>query len=121
MNHGIGSLATEFRYQEGNKPTGDLIPVSYAKLGEGYGMKTYTVHTAQELEDAIKDARNQDNAVLIDLKVIPKTMTDGYNSWWNVGLATTSEKESVNMDKEELDAVECDSEEEEEKEGKHKP
>ena len=96
MNHGIGSLATEFRYQEGNKPTGDLIPVSYAKLGEGYGMKTYTVHTAQELEDAIKDARNQDNAVLIDLKVIPKTMTDGYNSWWNVGLATTSEKESVN-------------------------
>lgn len=95
MNHGIGSIATEFRYQEGNKPTGDLIPVSYAKIAEGYGLKSYTVKTIEELEAALKDAKNQDNAVLIDLKVIPKTMTDGYNSWWNVGIATTSEKESV--------------------------
>ena len=41
MNHGIGSLATEFRYTDGKKPTGDLIPVDYAKIGEGYGLKTY--------------------------------------------------------------------------------
>ena len=95
MNHGIGSIATEFRYQEGNKPTGDLIPVDYAKIAEGYGLKSYTVRTIEELEAALRDAKNQDNAVLIDLKVIPKTMTDGYNSWWNVGIATTSEKESV--------------------------
>lgn len=95
MNHGIGSLATEFRYQEGNKPTGGLIPVSYAKIAEGYGLKSYTVKTIEELEAALEDAKKQDNAVLIDLKVIPKTMTDGYNSWWNVGIATTSEKESV--------------------------
>lgn len=95
MNHGIGSIATEFRYQEGNKPTGDLIPVSYAKIAEGYGLKSYTVKTIEELEAALNDAKNQDNATLIDLKVIPKTMTDGYNSWWNVGIATTSEKESV--------------------------
>lgn len=95
MNHGIGSIATEFRYQEGNKPTGDLIPVDYAKIAEGYGLKSYTVRTIEELEAALRDAKNQYNAVLIDLKVIPKTMTDGYNSWWNVGIATTSEKESV--------------------------
>lgn len=31
----------------------------------------------------------------LDLKVILKTMTDGYESWWDVGIATTSEKESV--------------------------
>ena len=41
------------------------------------------------------DAKKQDVATLIDLKVIPKTMTDGYKSWWNVGIATTSVKESV--------------------------
>lgn len=95
MNHGIGSLATEFRYREGNKPCGDLIPVSYAKVAEGYGLKSYTVKTIEELEAALEDAKKQDNSVLIDLKVIPKTMTDGYNSWWNVGIATTSEKDSV--------------------------
>lgn len=95
MNHGIGSLATEFRYTDGKKPCGDLIPVDYAKIGEGYGLKTYTCRTIAELEAALLDAKKQDIACLFDLKVIPKTMTDGYESWWNVGIATTSDKESV--------------------------
>lgn len=95
MNHGIGSLATEFRYTDGRKPCGDLIPVDYAKIGEGYGLKTYTCRTIEELEAALGDAKSQDVACLFDLKVIPKTMTDGYDSWWNVGIATTSVKESV--------------------------
>ena len=95
MNHGIGSLATEFRYTDGKKPCGDLIPVDYAKIGEGYGLKTYTCKTIAELEAALADAKKQTVACLFDLKVIPKTMTDGYESWWNVGLADVSEKESV--------------------------
>ncbi len=95
MNHGIGSLATEFRYTDGKKPCGDLIPVDYAKVGEGYGLKTYTCKTIAELEAALEDAKKQEVACLFDLKVIPKTMTDGYESWWNVGIATTSSKESV--------------------------
>ena len=95
MNHGIGSIATEFRYTDGKKPCGDLIPVDYAKIGEGYGLKTYTCKTITELETALEDAKKQEKACLFDLKVIPKTMTDGYESWWNVGIATTSSKESV--------------------------
>ena len=95
MNHGIGSLATEFRYTDGKKPCGDLIPVDYAKIGEGYGLKTYTCKTIAELEAALEDAKKQEIACLFDLKVIPKTMTDGYESWWNVGIATTSKKEDV--------------------------
>ena len=95
MNHGIGSIATEFRYTDGKKPCGDLIPVDYAKIGEGYGLKTYTCKTIAELEAALEDAKKQEIACLFDLKVILKTMTDGYESWWNVGIATTSSKESV--------------------------
>lgn len=95
MNHGIGSLATEFRYTDGKKPTGDLISVDYAKIGEGYGLKSYTCRTIEELVAALEDAKTQEVACLFDLKVIPKTMTDGYESWWNVGLADVSEKESV--------------------------
>lgn len=95
MNHGIGSLATEFRYTDGKKPCGDLIPVDYAKIAEGYGLKSYTCKTIAELEAALEDAKKQEIACLFDLKVIPKTMTDGYESWWNVGLADVSEKESV--------------------------
>lgn len=95
MNHGIGSIATEFRYSDGKKPCGDLIPVDYAKIAEGYGLKAYTCRTIEELKAALYDAKAQPTACLFDLKVIPKTMTDGYESWWNVGIATTSEKESV--------------------------
>lgn len=102
MNHGIGSIATEFRYTDGRKPTGDLIPVDYAKIGEGYGLKTYTCRTVQELTDALEDAKTQKTACLFDLKVIPKTMTDGYGSWWDVGIAAVSEKESVRKASEEV-------------------
>ncbi|MBS6558908.1 MAG: 3D-(3,5/4)-trihydroxycyclohexane-1,2-dione acylhydrolase (decyclizing) [Clostridiales bacterium] len=95
MNHGIGSIATEFRYTDGKKPTGDLIFVDYAKVGEGYGLKTYTCKTIVELKEALEDAKKQTKACLFDLKVLPKTMTDGYESWWNVGIATTSNNENV--------------------------
>ncbi len=59
MNHGIGSIATEFRYTDGKKPCGDLIPVDYAKIGEGYGLKTYTCKTITELETHWKMQRSR--------------------------------------------------------------
>lgn len=95
MNHGMGSLATEFRYTTGQKPTGDLIPVDYAKIAEGYGLTAYTCTTINALENALEAAKKQNIACLFDLKVIPKTMTDGYGAWWNVGIATTSENAAV--------------------------
>ena len=95
MTHGIGSLATEFRYTDGKKPTGDLIHTDYAKIGEAYGMKSYTCKSVEELAEALKDSRKQKVACLFDLKVLPKTMTDGYGAWWNVGIATTSDSASV--------------------------
>lgn len=97
MTHGVGSIATEFRYRDANKKlSGKLIPVDYAKIAEGYGFTTYTVTTMEELEAALLDAKQQTNSVLMDIKVLPKTMSDGYESWWNVGLAEVSDKESVN-------------------------
>jgi len=95
MNHGIGSLATEFRYTNGKKPCEKLIYVNYAKIGEGYGFKTYTCRSQEDLRKALIDSKKQKVSCLFDLKVLPKTMTDGYESWWNVGIATTSSKESV--------------------------
>ncbi|MCL1993597.1 MAG: 3D-(3,5/4)-trihydroxycyclohexane-1,2-dione acylhydrolase (decyclizing) [Spirochaetes bacterium] len=96
MTHGVGSLATEYRYRDGrNKPDGAMIPVDYAQVAKGYGLKTYTARTIEELKAALIDAKKQSASVLIDLKVLPKTMTDGYNSWWNVGIATSSQKPEV--------------------------
>ena len=39
--------------------------------------------------------RASDVTTLIDIKVLPGTMTNGYDSWWRVGTAQTSKHESV--------------------------
>ena len=94
MSNGIGNLATEFRYRdEAGGLNGSLLSVDYAKVCEGYGVKTYTAKTLDELKEALLDAKKQTISTLIDIKVLPKTMTDGYQSWWNVGLASVTGNE----------------------------
>lgn len=91
MGNGMGSFETEFRNRENKK----LIPVDYAKAASGYGVKTYSVRTLEELKNALKDAKNQEISTLIDIKVLPKTMTNGYESWWHVGVAGVTKKDSI--------------------------
>ncbi len=94
MSSGIGNLATEFRYRdEHGGLNGGLIPISYAMVAGGYGCKTYTATNLKELKAALEDAKRQTVSTLIDIKVLPKTMTDGYGAWWNVGLADTTGNE----------------------------
>jgi 3D-(3,5/4)-trihydroxycyclohexane-1,2-dione acylhydrolase (decyclizing) len=90
MDHGSGSYFCEFRTHD-NK----ILNIDYAKVAEGYGAKTYRVNTIEQLKEALEDAKKQDVSTLIDIKVLPKTMTDGYDSWWNVGVAEVSNKESI--------------------------
>ena len=91
MGNGMGSFETEFR----NRGSKKLIPVDYAKAASGYGVKTYSVRTLDELRNALEDAKKQEVSTLIDIKVLPKTMTNGYESWWHVGVAGVSEKDSI--------------------------
>lgn len=93
---GNDSLCTELRYRgESGKHDGDFLHVDYAAIARGYGAKAYTVRTLQELEVAVKDALAvKDQPVLLDIKVIPKSMTDGYGAWWRVGTPEVAEKES---------------------------
>lgn len=89
MNQGVDSLCTEFRYRNGDNPIrkGEFINIDYAMCAAGYGFVTYTVKTAEELRKALRDSLKQTKSVLIDIKVLPKTMTDGYGGWWNVGVS----------------------------------
>ncbi|MBO4339298.1 MAG: 3D-(3,5/4)-trihydroxycyclohexane-1,2-dione acylhydrolase (decyclizing) [Clostridia bacterium] len=97
MSNGIGNLATEFRFRDDNgELLGDLVPIDFAKSASGYGVKTYTARTLEELEAALEDSKKQTVSTLIDIKALPKTMTDGYGAWWHVGIASTSSKPEVN-------------------------
>lgn len=96
MGNGVGSLATMFRYRdESGKQTGGLIPTDFAMIARGYGMKGYTARTMKELEEALEAAKNETVSTLIDIKVLPKSMTDGYLSWWHVGLGDSETNEKI--------------------------
>lgn len=90
MENGINSYDTEFRTVDN-----EILNIDYAKVAEGYGAKVYRVNTLEELEEAIKDAEQQEVSTVIEIKVLPKTMTDGYESWWHVGIAEVSQSEKV--------------------------
>ena len=85
---GNATLCTELRYRnaESGKLDGSFISVDFAAIARAYGAKAYTVRTLEDLEKAIEDSKSvKDVPVLFDMKVLPKSMTDGYGSWWRVG------------------------------------
>ncbi len=92
MGNGMGSFGTEFRFRnpESGKLDGTLVPIDFAKNAESYGCKAYTVRNEAELKAAVEDSRKQTVSTLIDIKVLPKTMTNGYESWWRAGVAELS-------------------------------
>lgn len=90
MDHGSGSFDCEFRDADNQ-----IMNIDYAKVAEGYGAKVYRANTVEELKAALEDAKKQEISTLIEMKVLPKTMTDGYDSWWNVGVAEASNMKSV--------------------------
>lgn len=97
MGQGMGSYGTENRQRDPNtgRMTGPLVKVDFAKNAESYGCKGYTVHTRDQLLAALEDAKKQPVATLIDIKVLPKTMTHGYESWWRTGTAQVADNPEI--------------------------
>ena len=93
VGHGNDTLCTELRFRgEDGKHSGRFMGVDFAKIAEGYGCKAYTVHTLEQLRQAIADAKTVEGVpVLFDIRVLPKSMTEGYSSWWRVGDTEVSE------------------------------
>lgn len=93
---GNDTLCTELRFRTpGGKLDGSFMNIDYAKVAEGYGAKSYSIRTMEELKAAVADAKTiKDVPVLFDIKVLPKSMTDGYGSWWRVGTPEVSEKQA---------------------------
>lgn len=97
MSNGLDSFGTEFRYRDykSDTLTGGLVPVDFATNAKGYGCVTYRVTNEEELREAIRDSKKQMVSTLLDIKVLPKTMTNGYESFWRVGNAEISTKEEI--------------------------
>lgn len=96
-NQGNETFGTVFRRR--NPDTGELdgeiLPVDFAMNARAYGVKAYTCRTVEELRAALKEGRKQEGPVLYDIKVLPGSMTPGYDSWWRVGVAEVSTQPAV--------------------------
>jgi 3D-(3,5/4)-trihydroxycyclohexane-1,2-dione acylhydrolase (decyclizing) len=97
IEHGSGSFGTETRHRnpETGKLDGPFLKVDFAMNAASYGCKTYTVRNEDELTAALRDAKKQSVSTLIDIKVLPKTMTDGYKGFWRVGSAEVAKNEEI--------------------------
>lgn len=96
-SQGNDTYGTVFRRR--NPATGLLdgapMPIDYAAGARAYGLTAYTVRTVQELRDALGKGRSAPGPVLYDIKVLPGTMTPGFDSWWRVGVAEVSAQPAV--------------------------
>jgi 3D-(3,5/4)-trihydroxycyclohexane-1,2-dione acylhydrolase (decyclizing) len=96
-SQGIDTFGTVFRHREAKTGglTGQYAPVDFAGLAKSYGAKVYKVETLEELKEAIEKSKLDQVSTLIDIKVLPGTMTDGYESFWRVGTAQVAKDPRV--------------------------
>jgi 3D-(3,5/4)-trihydroxycyclohexane-1,2-dione acylhydrolase (decyclizing) len=96
-SQGITKFGNELRRRDPGtgRLTGPLVPLDFAKNGESYGAKGYPVTSLDQLRSAVKSALAGTVSTVIDVKVTPKSMTGGYESWWRVGTAQVSENPAV--------------------------
>ncbi len=98
MGKGIGSLGTEFRRRasgDGIRHSGPFLNTDFAGIAESYGAKAFRVKNMDELSAALEAVKKESGPTLVDIKVLPKTMTGDYLSWWHVGTASSSASQAV--------------------------
>ena len=113
-NHGWGSIralstdagadgwGTQYRYRNGASGLldGDTIPLDLAANAEGLGMNVIRANTADDLQEALEDARDADRSTLIAVDVDAVDGVPTYESWWDVPISEVSTIEGVQASRE---------------------
>ena len=66
-------------------------------------MKAFYAKTPDEFRKAVQNAKKETCSCIIDAKVLPKTMAEGYESWWHIGVASTSKSDAVKEARQRID------------------
>lgn len=82
---------------------GKAFTIDFAGIAAAYGCDVWRVKTMEELETAIEASKKSKVSTLIDIKVLPKTMTEGYQSWWRTGVAEVAKREQVRAARKDLE------------------
>lgn len=71
------------------------MKVDFAQNAESYGCRAWRVNDEQSLLAALEASRAHPGPTLLDIKVLPKTMTHDYASWWRTGDAQVAASSAV--------------------------
>ena len=90
--HGSAGFGNEFRFREEStgRLTGDFTTVDFKKYAEALGVKAFYAEDTDQLSCSLEEARSERVSTLIEVKVLPGTMSGGYHSWWRVGVPEVS-------------------------------
>ncbi len=99
---GVSDFGNELRYRDNGTKllTGDYIPVDFRKHAEAMGANAVLATTAQELTQAISDAKNVDRVTVIVVPVDPEKRMPGLGTWWDVPVAAVSGEETTRKSRE---------------------
>ncbi len=91
-SQGIAKFGNDLRRRDPRTGalSGPIVPLDFAANARSYGARGFSVSTIDALASAVRDSLAGSTAAVIDVKVTPKSMTGGYDSWWRVGTAEVS-------------------------------
>lgn len=92
---GSGGFGTEYRFRKDGKLEGDTANVDFAANAQSLGAEATRVRTLDELRRALIAARANTRTTVTVIEVDRYARVPGYESWWDVAVAETSEIGSV--------------------------
>ena len=106
-------FGNEFRYRQGDsmiteqgtgRLEGGYLDIDIVKMAEGMGAKALRPITADEVRDALEEARGHDGPVVIVVPTIPHANLPSSEVWWDVAPAEVYEQPWIAQKREEYEA-----------------
>ena len=99
LSESLGSDGFGTRYLARDETSGQLdgarLPVDFAANARSLGAHVIEAKTILDFRKAIEDAKKQTRTTVIYVETDREQRVGGYESWWDVPIAETSEMESV--------------------------
>ncbi len=91
-NEGMG---TNYRFRQGEKYDGELLPVDFAANAASLGARAVRARTHDEVVAAVRAMRKEARTNVVVVETAYDERVPGYESWWDVAIAEVSESDAV--------------------------
>ncbi|KTD35731.1 myo-inositol catabolism protein IolD [Legionella nautarum] len=97
--NGSQGFGNEFRYrhQPSNQLRGEYLAIDFCQYAASLGAKTFHAKSYADFSTVLVAAKKETTSCVIVLPVLPKTMSNGYETWWRVDVAETSQSKEVEL------------------------